>query len=221
MCASYGLGGGSRIEPLDFAPFSDIVRKPQFVRWIAQNDGRARITGRRARNLNPVIRHDGGQTDVSLAWWSLPRANGGDAFNSRDDSLLRHWHTAFQRRALLPANWYDEGRKRWGLPGKATFAIAAITAMRIDDEGHEHLAYSMVTRRGVGEASTVVGSRGESRMPLVLPQELWADWLDPERPGDVDLVAGAQHASEEISRAMTSAEPRSDEAPETEAPTLF
>lgn len=42
-------------------------------------------------------------------------------------------------------------------------------------------------------------------MPLVLPADMHADWLDPEQPGDAELVARVQHASEEISRSLTAA----------------
>lgn len=43
----------------------------------------------------------------------------------------------------------------------------------------------------------------DPRMRLVLPAEMFDEWLDPDRPGDAELVDQVQLASDEISRAMT------------------
>lgn len=45
------------------------------------------------------------------------------------------------------------------------------------------------------------------RMPLVLPRDQHDEWLDPGRAGDETLVAEVQHASDEISRALTTEVP--------------
>lgn len=206
MCASYGLGGGARseeeAEALGLDPLDTREGRATIAEWFREYGGSARITGRNAKNLNPVIRVIDGTPRLERAWWSLPRPTSGQAFNSRLESLLRTWREPFQQRALLPADWYDEGKKRWTLPEESTFAIAAITAP-IEIDGVGYLGYSMVTRPGVGEASTVISARGESRMPLVLPPELHDRWLDPEQPGDARLVKQASAGSEDISRAMT------------------
>lgn len=107
---------------------------------------------------------------------------------------------------MIPANWYFEGKKRWSLPSGETFALAAITSPRIEADGSETVSYSMVTRTGIGEASTVVTVRGDSRMPLVLPKALHNEWLDPARPGDESLVKKAVEGSVELSLAMTTGE---------------
>ncbi|QIM16027.1 SOS response-associated peptidase [Leucobacter insecticola] len=116
--------------------------------------------------------------------------------------MVKRWSAAFQHRALIPAIWYSEGKKQWALPGGELFTIAAITAPRVEDDGTESTSYSMVTRHGVGEASTVVSSRGESRMPLLIPADLRTEWPNPDQAGDLDLVTRAQHASKEESLAM-------------------
>lgn len=210
MCASYGLGGGTSLPP-GLGPMSEPGDLVLLNEWVEQFGGHAKITGSRAKNLNPVIHELDGTRTVELGWWSIWRDGSGPAgrwaFNSRDDSLIRYWRAPFQRRALLPASWYDEGRKSWSLPDGSAFAIAAITSTVVEDAtGEERVTYSMVTRSGVGEAASVVSSRGDSRMPLVLPATMYDEWLDPARPGDADLVDQVQLASDEISRAMTAGE---------------
>ena len=225
MCASYGLGGGDgRALPYDLPPMSDFENRVLIDEWARSWGGKANTTRSQKRgvNLNPVISTDEGGRRVDLAWWWLHV--GGvpakfTAFNSRDDALATKWRAPFQRRAIIPADWYIEGKKRWALPDGALFGIAAILSPRaLDGDGGDRdidrnivgetgLSYSMVTRHGIGEASTVISTRGESRMPLVLPRDMHDIWLDPERVGDSGLVVEAQLASEEICRAMTTGEP--------------
>lgn len=206
MCASYGLGGGPYdrdgasfgLDPLDTREGRAALDK-----WMADREGRAAITGKNARNFNPLIMAPAGERELQFGWWWLWLSGVGparfDAFNSRDDKLMRSWRTPFQHRALLPASWYVEKKVRFTLPGEPVFAIAAITSTVIEEAtGEPLLTYSMVTRDAVGEAKGT-----HPRMPLVLPPEMHDEWLDPERPGDAELVGEIQHASEEISAAMT------------------
>lgn len=55
-------------------------------------------------------------------------------------------------------------------------------------------------KRPLSSGPLKLNERGRSRVRL---RSLHDDWLDPERPGDAELVAQAQHASEDISAAMT------------------
>lgn len=210
MCATYGLtpSGEKIMLPGGLEPYSEKVADSIVAEWMRDwggkaNTSRTRKDGR--TNLNPIVRDTGDGPTLELAWWWL-HVGGVPAqfmaFNSRDDQLLKQWRRPFQHRALLPADWYNEGGERWALPDGAPFAIAAITSPRHDEHG-DLTSYSMVTREAVGEATKVATSRGDSRMPLVLPAELYDRWLDPERPGDAALVEEIQQASEEISRAMT------------------
>ncbi len=197
--------------------------------WSAAHRGRARITGRLARNLNPVIHAPGGERELSLGWWWLHVAGRPaeySAFNSRDDKLLRSWREPFQRRALLPADWYLEQKRLFGLPDQGPFAIAAITAPVAPDEDGTLVSYSMVTRDAVGAPR-----RTHPRMPLILPADMHEEWLDPRRVGDAGLVARALAASEELSHAVLPLDgdaaagilgpDRTQDPPEPAQPTLF
>lgn len=221
MCTSYGLDYGpcsEQDESFGIGPLNSHESGAVLERWAAEQRGTASVTGKYALNLNPVIANHSGGRRLGLGRWGLWRDGSGPAklssVNSRDDSLLRSWRKEFQHRALLPATWYIEGRESFSLPKGALFAIAAITSTVIDDTtGKEWLTYSMVTRRGIGEAASGDSIRGGARMPLVLPVEMHDNWLDPEQPGDRRLVIEAQQASNDISLAMTTSiqsEPVSD-----------
>ncbi|MFD5599165.1 SOS response-associated peptidase family protein [Leucobacter sp. NPDC058333] len=203
MCASYGLGGPGSL-PLDMEPLSEPGNLTLLEEWMEQRGGGAKITGKNALNLNPIIRADGDGRRLDLAWWWLWLDGSGpvkfSAFNSRDDKLLRSWKRPFQHRAILPATWYVEKKGRFHLPHHEGFGIAALTSTVTRDDGTELVTYAMVTRDAVGEAAEYW-----PRMPLVLPRDMHDEWLDPERAGDAELVAEVQHGSDEISRALTAA----------------
>lgn len=212
MCASYGLGGDGREIPIDLPPMSEPGAQRLLDEWMAARDGDARITGRNARNLNPIIRAgddprsaggaSGSRRELLLAWWWIWLDGSGpvkfSAFNARDDKLLRSWKRPFQRRAILPATWYVEKGGRFRLPDDQLFGIAAITSTVPGPDGEALTTYAMVTRDAVGEAADTW-----HRMPLVLPRGMHDEWLDPERPGDAALVDDARLASDAISRELT------------------
>lgn len=198
MCATYGLEAGDRDGVAwDLPPLDLWENAERIADWARNNANTARITGRHARNLNPLIRAPQGRRRLEFAWWWLHIGNEParfSAFNSRDDKLMAKWRRPFQDRALLPATWYIEKGARFALPGGPLFAMAAITTTATLDDGDELTTYSLVTRDAVAEARTV-----HPRMPLILPAELHDTWLDPERPGDEDLVIEAVAASEDLS----------------------
>lgn len=225
MCASYGLGGGLGEFGLtfDLPPMHEPESREVIAEWIRSSGGTARITGRRARNLNPIIHEGFGERRVDPAWWWLHV--GADpapfsAFNSRDDRLLRSWRDAFQRRAILPASWYVEKGVRFALPGDEPFGIAAIVSPVAPAAGRPEepplLSYSMVTRAAVGRAVET-----HPRMPMLLPRESYAAWLDPGRPGDAELLAASVRASEGLGAAVVVREATGPAAGGSDAATLF
>ena len=205
MCASYGLGGGPHDLELtfDLPPMHEPENQATIARWARENRGNARITGRKARNLNPLIQVPSGAREVVLGWWWLFQGSSPapfSAFNSRDDALLRSWRVPFQRRAILPANWFVEKGATFALPNDELFGMAAITtqvAPPAGEPGVGFVSYSLVTRDAVGAVTQV-----NSRMPLVLPRSLHDEWLAPDRPGDALLISRAREASEELSMGL-------------------
>lgn len=212
MCATYGLE--PTMELPNYEPLFQPESQQLLEQWMDQRVGTAKITGRKARNLNPLITakvstaSDDTTSDdtapeakrqLDLAWW-LHLGNEPaqfSAFNARDDKLLqsRVWKKPFaQHRGLAPAHWYIEKGQRFELPGTQGFAIATIVAASHQPEG-DLLSYALVTRDAVAEASTV-----HPRMPLLLPEELHDDWLDPNLHGDEELLAEALAASESLSQ---------------------
>lgn len=205
MCASYGLGGGPYPSDdddagrFDLSPLDEREPARRLAEWMRDQDHTAKITGARARNLNPLIIDLGDHRRLGLAWWWLHL--GGkpakfSAFNSRDDALTRRWSAGLHQRALAPATWYIEKGRRFGLTGDV-FGIAAITTTTVHPDGATLLTYSLVTRAAVGPAADV-----HPRMPLIVPRDLHNDWLHPGVRGDDDLITKVVAASDTLSRSV-------------------
>lgn len=211
MCASYGLGGGPRgaEAPTDLPPLDERTTATEIAEWVERQRHNAKITGRRARNLNPIIVADSDDARrVKFAWWWLWLNGSGpakfDAFNARDDKLLRSWRKYFSgRRAIVPATWYVEKGKTFELPDGETFGIAAITHTVTEEAtGQELTTYALVTRNAVDEAAKV-----HPRMPMILPRDEHDTWLDPGVAGDEALAQRVVAASEETAHAVRLVEP--------------
>lgn len=198
MCASYGLGGGHYDEPLpwDLPPLDERVVRERVERWMTERRHTAQITGRKAHNLNPlIVAGAAGWREVEMAWWWLHvrgRPAEFSAFNATVEKLTTSWRMGMARRALAPATWYIEKGRMCGLGG-AIFGMACITTTVRQLDGSDLLTYALVTRPAVGAAAEV-----HPRMPMILPRDMHDEWLDPDQPGDSDLVAAALEASEGI-----------------------
>ena len=198
MCATYGLE--PTMELPNYEPLFQPESQQLLEQWMDKRSGTAKITGRKARTLNPLITAPEGKRQLDLAWWWLHLGNEPaqfSAFNARDDKLLhsRVSKKPFaQHRGLAPAHWYIEKGQRFELPNTQGFAIATIAATSHQPDG-DLLSYALVTRDAVAEAATV-----HPRMPLLLPEKLHDDWLDPNLHGDEELLAEALAASESLSR---------------------
>ncbi|QIM18270.1 SOS response-associated peptidase [Leucobacter coleopterorum] len=198
MCASYGLGGGPHELGLtfDLPPMHEPESRELIAQWARENHSKASITGRHARNLNPLIHEGYGERTVELGWWWLHIGSEPapfSAFNSRDDNLLAKWRDPLQRRAILPAHWYIEKGRTFAMPDDELFGIAAIVTPVSQPDGKKLMTYSMVTRASLARAADV-----HPRMPLLLPREAHDTWLDPARPGDRSLVTEAVRASDDF-----------------------
>lgn len=206
MCATTGLRHGGHSTGVDgqpFAPLDDREVSAEISAWWAASDGVMKITGRRARNLNPLVVPESGERALRFAWWWIWPSSSGpakfSAFNARADKLTgKAWASPFQRRAIIPASWYLEKGVRFSHPSDHTFGIAAITSTVQETEDDELLTYAMVTRDAVGQAANTW-----HRMPLVLPPTRFDAWLDPDNAGTAEFARTAVEWSESISQEMT------------------
>ncbi len=149
--------------------------------------------------LVPVLR---GEEDGTLAldaarwgfvpnWWKddQPPRN---TINARVETAAEKpmWRSAFQRaRCVLPAvGWYEwaqpsgasTGGKRppkqpWFFAARdgALLAFAGLWSLRHDADGEATLTVAILTRPAEGPSAEI-----HARMPVVLPAELQAQWLD-------------------------------------------
>ncbi len=85
------------------------------------------------------------------------------------------------------------------MPGTAPFMIAVITAPRGGENDGPVLGDSMVARLGIGDASSVMATiSSEPRMPQVIPPESCVESLNPQVPGDAELIVRVKLASQEL-----------------------
>jgi putative SOS response-associated peptidase YedK len=154
-----------------------------------------------------LIRHPPGDRSgpvgrqLRVARWGLvpsfARDAGGAArrINARAETVagLPSFRAALsRRRCLVPADgWYewarqdDGGRQPYFLTPADGSLLAFAGLYEIwGDAGSRLLTCAIVTTAAVGELVRV-----HDRMPLVLPPEAWAGWLDPARSHPGPLLA--------------------------------
>jgi putative SOS response-associated peptidase YedK len=192
MCASYGLKTTSDDLHYAFSPVDERASRQELDGWLEEfRDQPAKPTGVHARNLNPVVRereHDGTRIrSIDLAWWKLwVRGEPAKfpAINARVEGIVGSgaWSGPFaKRRLLVPATEYYEKGHRFTLDD-GVFAFAGLGALTKTDEGWL-VSYAIVTQPASPHIADI-----HDRMPLILPPELYDEWLDPARTGDQPLL---------------------------------
>ena len=135
--------------------------------------------------------------------WGYRLANGKLVFNTRSETASEKplFQDGFaQRRCLIPAAHYFEWQQ--GDKGKTKFAIAPPDAEGLLLAGIYRLeqgqaVFSVLTRSPAEAVAEI-----HDRMPVILPQEVAGDWLNPKykaeevlRSAVLDLVSRpVQHA---------------------------
>ncbi|MGY2129084.1 SOS response-associated peptidase [Blastococcus sp. SYSU DS0617] len=179
--------GGQPPVPADFnvAPTKDV----HVVRWKKERDAEGALTGGGHRELRPV------------RWglvpsWAKDAAIGNRMINARVESLTEKpaFRTAARtRRCLVPADGWYEWAKRLDSPGKQPYfitpqdgSVLALAGLwEVWGRGEDRLyTCTVVTSPATGALQEI-----HDRMPLVLPRDRWAAWLDPARE-DVEELAG-------------------------------
>jgi putative SOS response-associated peptidase YedK len=172
--------------PADYnvAPTKDVY----VVRQKKERDAEGAPTGATHRELRAV------------RWglvpsWAKDASVGNRMLNARVESLTEKpaFRTAARsRRCLVPADGWYEWAKRLDSPGKQPYFItpedgsvlAFAGLWEVWGRGEDRLyTCTVVTAPAVGALQEI-----HERMPLVLPRERWADWLDPGRE-DVEALA--------------------------------
>jgi len=192
MCASYGL----QVRPEDihygFAVIDDKASSADLANWLEEfRDEPAKPTGVHRRNLNPIVRErtkdDAMLRTVDLAWWKLwVRGEPAKfpAINARVEGLVGSgaWSGPLKsRRGLVPATEYYEKGHRFGFGGEL-FAFAGLwNVTKTDDDWM--VSYTIVTQPASPHIAPI-----HDRMPLIVPRDLYDEWLDPHRVGDQELL---------------------------------
>ena len=172
--------------PADYnvAPTKDVY----VVRHKRERDPEGRPTGEGHRELRAV------------RWglvpsWAKDVSVGNRMLNARVESLTEKpafRSAARSRRCLVPADGWYEWAKRLDGAGKQPYyitpqdgSVLALAGLwEVWGRGEDRLyTCTVVTAPAVGALAEV-----HERMPLVLPRERWADWLDPTREDVAELA---------------------------------
>ncbi|HYO35506.1 MAG TPA: SOS response-associated peptidase [Geodermatophilus sp.] len=175
-------------EPLradyNVAPTKDV----HVVRTKRERDAEGSPTGAGHRELR-VVRWG------LVPSWAKDTSIGNRLLNARVESLTEKpafRSAARSRRCLVPADGWYEWRRALDAPGKQPFFITpadgSLLAMaglyEVWGRGEDRLyTCTVVTAPATGALTEI-----HDRMPLVLPRDRWADWLDPARD-DVEALA--------------------------------
>ena len=166
------------------APTKDVY----VVRHAKERDAEGRPTGGGHRELRTV------------RWglvpsWAKDVSVGNRMLNARVESLTEKpaFRTAARsRRCLVPADGWYEWAKRLDSPTKQPYFItpedgsvlAFAGLWEVWGQGEDRLySCTVVTAPAVGALTEI-----HERMPLVLPRDRWAEWLDPAREDVAELV---------------------------------
>jgi putative SOS response-associated peptidase YedK len=153
----------------------------------------------------PAIIEAGGRRLGLLRWgfvppWATDPSSGPRPINARSEGVAdsRLFGPAIaRRRCIVPVDaWYEwteegGGRQPWLIAPteREPVAIAALWSLWHDRAADE------TSRAGLGTVALLTteakGAAAEvhHRMPLIVPDDLLADWLDPQRTQAQDLVA--------------------------------
>lgn len=171
--------------PADFnvAPTEDVY----VVRHARERDAEGLPTGGGHRELR-VVRWG------LVPSWAKDPSVGNRMLNARVETLTSKpafSKAARSRRCLVPADgWYEwsprphaPGKQPWFITPADGSGIAFAGLWEVWGRGEDRLySCTVVTAPAVGALAEV-----HDRMPLVLPRDRWADWLDPARE-DVDAL---------------------------------
>lgn len=141
-----------------------------------------------------VVQREDRRAVVTYRWglqpaWAAPK-QASKAFNARAETVATSglFRDAFRRRrCLVPVDgfyeWLKDGSRRQPMrvhdPADVPLALAGLWTGRRDEATGEWLrTFTIVTTRPNAFMAAI-----HDRMPVVVPRDSWAEWLDP-RPRD-------------------------------------
>jgi putative SOS response-associated peptidase YedK len=172
--------------PADYnvAPTKDVY----VVRQAKERDAEGKATGESHRELRAV------RWGLVPSWAKDPSV-GNRLLNARVESIAdkpAFRRAARSRRCLVPADGWFEWQKRLDTPGKQPFymtprdgSVLAFGGLgEVWGDGDDRLyTCTVITEPAVGALAEV-----HDRMPMVLPRDRWAEWLDPARDDVAELA---------------------------------
>jgi putative SOS response-associated peptidase YedK len=156
-----------------------------------------------------IVRDEDGTRSVATAsWglipsWSKNASHASRMINARAETVASKpaYRSAFRkRRCLVPADGYYEWRAPTTNPSASRkgvkqpffihaadghqLAMAGIFEVWVDGASSAPVtSCSILTQESVGELATI-----HDRMPVLVPQSLWAQWLDPASVDPQELL---------------------------------
>ncbi|MDU0969276.1 MAG: SOS response-associated peptidase [Actinomycetaceae bacterium] len=221
MCGRYALWAGE--EHLATLFDIDEVVDPGFTgSWnVAPGQGVPAVMERYAdpHATAPSKRGEGKRQLRCLQWGFIPHWAKSDSrpmINARAETLTEKpsfRDAAHKRRCLIPANGYFEwqqeqgGKQPWFLSageGDPLLAFAGLYEAWRPGEGQPWVRTCAIVTRSAPDAIGQI----HDRCPLVVPQDMWADWLDP-RPLEspevrrmIDAIPVPELTPRKVSRAV-------------------
>lgn len=132
-----------------------------------------------------------------VPFWAKDKNIGAKMINARSESVAAK--PAFKsslakRRCLVPADGWYEWRRDGG--AKQPFFMTATDGSSLafaglwstwrdkaDEEAEPLVTYTVLTTDAIGQLTDI-----HDRMPLMLPKQSWAAWLDPDREDVAELL---------------------------------
>jgi putative SOS response-associated peptidase YedK len=131
-----------------------------------------------------------------VPFWAKDKSIGSRMINAKSETVTSKpaFRSSIKRyRCLVPADGWYEWKREGGAkqpyfmtpPDGSSLAMAGIySTWRENDEAEPLVTCSVLTAAAVGRLTDV-----HDRMPLLLPQGAWSQWLDPDQPDVSDLLA--------------------------------
>ena len=132
--------------------------------------------------------------------WAGSPGVGARMINARSESVARrsaYRESFLARRCLVPADGFYEWVTREGVkqpywlhrPGRALFAMAGIWALWKPARGNRLATFSVLTRAAPPAIRWL-----HDRVPVILPESAWDDWLAGGTPPAAlqDILAGSE-----------------------------